>query len=161
MPSICRIIEPSFGVSGVLKMLRSSLYHFQISSSDGNPSGKVMREAVLIYGSVLLDQLGSRFPSGVGGCAGPRLVLLDSRLLKHQINQSFPFLQGFCPDVCRRCPGYVNIPAVSETRLRAEFLLGRQPPTHTTRCHLFIAFSIWVDLRVRQQSEPECCALKP
>jgi len=64
--SICRIIEPGFGVSGVLKMLGSSLYHFQISSSDGNPSGKVMGEAVLIYGSVLLDQLGSRLPCSMG-----------------------------------------------------------------------------------------------
>jgi len=66
VPSICRIIEPGFGGSGVLKMLRSSLYHFQISSSDENPSGKVMGEAVLIYGSALPDQLGSLLPSYMG-----------------------------------------------------------------------------------------------
>lgn len=50
----------------MLKVLRSSLYHFQISSSDENPSGKVMGEAVLIYGSVLPDQSGSLLPSYIG-----------------------------------------------------------------------------------------------
>lgn len=60
-----------------------------------------MGEAVLIYGFVLLDQLGSRFPSSVGGCAGPQLVLLDSLLLNTRLIKA----SHSCKDFVLTCAG--------------------------------------------------------
>lgn len=67
----------------MLKMLRPSLYHVQMGSSEEHPSGKVTGEAALIYGRALPDRWGSSCShssearSGQGwGAAGSRLLVI-------------------------------------------------------------------------------------